>query len=285
MSLSENFVLNFSHASLNLKKKVAVIGVLNITPDSFYNGGRYRTEREILDRVEQMVEEGADIIDVGGESTRPGARKISWEEEVRRTIPYIRKITRLFNVPVSIDTYKAKVAQEAFEVGAEMVNDISGLRFDPQMAEVVSSNNAFLVIMHIKGTPRNMQENPYYEHLIPEIISYLKQGLEIAAGAGVALEKVIIDPGIGFGKTTLHNLFLLKNLKQLQVLGRPILIGVSRKSFIGNVLDVPVEERLTGSVAATSAALLGGARLVRCHDVKETRQAVDLVNAILQSEV
>jgi len=280
-----SFVLNFSHASIDLTKKVAVMGVLNLTPDSFYDGGRYQTEKEILKRVEQMIREGSDIIDIGGESTRPGARKISPEEEIKRTIPYVKKITRLFKVPVSIDTYKVKVAKEAIEAGAEMVNDISGLRFDPNMAGVVSSNKVFLVIMHIKGTPRNMQDNPHYENLMDEIISYLKEGLKIADSAGINLKKVIVDPGIGFGKTVEHNLFILKNLRELRVLKRPILIGVSRKSFIGKVLNLPLEERLPGSLAATCIGLVGGARIVRCHDVKETRQAVDLVEAISQSKV
>lgn len=282
---NSNLVLNFSHTRIDLTKKVALIGILNLTPDSFYDGGKYRTEKEILGRAEQMIREGADIIDIGGESTRPGAGKISWEEEIKRTIPYIKKITRSFKVPISIDTYKARVAKEAIDAGAEMVNDISGLRFDPYMAEIVSSNKAFLVTMHIQGTPRDMQDNPQYEALMDEIISYLKEGLEIAANAGINLEKVIVDPGIGFGKTVEHNLFILKNLKRLRVLERPISIGVSRKSFIGKVLNLPLEERVPGSLAATCVGLMGGARIVRCHDVKETRQAVDLVEAILQSRV
>jgi len=280
-----SFVLNFSHTSIDLTKKVAVMGILNLTPDSFYDGGRYITEKEVMGRVEQMIREGADIIDIGGESTRPGARKISWEEEVKRTIPYIKKITRLFKLPISIDTYKAKVAKEAIESGAEMVNDISGLRFDPDMAEVVSSNKVFLIIMHIKGTPRNMQDNPQYGNLMGEIVSYLKESLKIAESARINLGKIIVDPGIGFGKTVEHNLFILKNLKELRVLGRPILIGVSRKSFIGKVLNLPLEERLPGSLAATCIGLVGGARVVRCHDVKETRQVVDLAEAILQSKI
>lgn len=282
---NSNLVLNFSHTRIDLTKKVALIGILNLTPDSFYDGGKYRTEKEILGRAEQMIREGADIIDIGGESTRPGAGKISWEEEIKRTIPYIKKITRSFKVPISIDTYKARVAKEAIDAGAEMVNDISGLRFDPYMAEIVSSNKTFLVTMHIQGTPRDMQDNPQYEALMDEIISYLKEGLEIAANAGINLEKVIVDPGIGFGKTVEHNLFILKNLKRLRVLERPISIGVSRKSFIGKVLNLPLEERVPGSLAATCVGLMGGARIVRCHDVKETRQAVDLVEAILQSRV
>ncbi len=280
-----NFVLDFSHTSIDLTKKIALMGVLNLTLDSFYDGGKYRTEKEILGRVEQMVREGADIIDIGAESTRPGAHQISAEEEIKKAIPYIKKIIGLFKIPISIDTYKAKVAREGIEAGAEMVNDISGLRFDPDMARVVSSNKVFLVIVHIKGTPRDMQDNPQYKALMDEIISYLKQGLKIAVSAGINLEKVIVDPGIGFGKTVEHNLFILKNLKKLRVLKRPILIGVSRKSFIGKVLNLPLEERLSGSLAATCIGLVGGARIVRCHDVKQTRQTVDLVEAILQSRI
>mgnify|MGYP000592533631 CR=1 FL=1 len=261
------------------------MGVLNVTPDSFSDGGLYFEVDKAITQAKRLEKEGADIIDIGGESTRPGARKISWEEEVKRTIPYIKKITRLFKLPISIDTYKAKVAKEAIESGAEMVNDISGLRFDPDMAGVVSSNKVFLVIMHIKGTPRNMQDNPQYGNLMGEIVSYLKESLKIAESAGINLKKIIIDPGIGFGKTVEHNLFILKNLKELRVLGRPILIGVSRKSFIGKVLNLPLEERLPGSLAATCIGLVGGARVVRCHDVKETRQVVDLAEAILQSKI
>ncbi|HHF99134.1 dihydropteroate synthase [Candidatus Aerophobetes bacterium] len=283
--MSEGFFLNFSSKKIDLEKKVAVMGILNLTPDSFYDGGRYRTEKEILKRVEQMIEEGADIIDIGGESTRPGSDRVSVEEELRRTIPYLRKIRDLFDIPLSIDTYKAKVAKEAIEAGAEMVNDISGLRFDPEMAEVISSKNASVVLMHIKGTPKNMQDNPFYESLMDEIISYLRKSLEIALKAGIDFDRIVIDPGIGFGKTVEHNLFILKNLEELRILRRPILIGVSRKSFIGKVLNLPVEERLFGSLAATSVAVMNGARIVRCHDVRETRQVIDLVDAILKSKV
>ena len=283
--MSEGFFLNFSSKKIDLEKKVAVMGVLNLTPDSFYDGGRYRTEKEILKRVEQMIEEGADIIDIGGESTRPGSDRVSVEEELRRTIPYLRKIRDLFDIPLSIDTYKAKVAKEAIEAGAEMVNDISGLRFDPEMAEVISSKNASVVLMHIKGTPKNMQDNPFYESLMDEIISYLRKSLEIALKAGIDFDRIVIDPGIGFGKTVEHNLFILKNLEELRILRRPILIGVSRKSFIGKVLNLSVEERLFGSLASTSVAVMNGARIVRCHDVRETRQVIDLVDAILKSKV
>ena len=281
----KSYNLSFPSKSINLAEKVAVMGILNLTPDSFYDGGKYKGEKEILNRVEQMVEEGADIIDIGGESTRPGALPVTEKEEIKRVIPYIRKITHLFDIPVSIDTYKSKVAISALEEGAQMVNDISGLRFDPEMVKVVSSYNVPVVIMHIKGTPRNMQNNPRYESLMDEIISYLDDGIQRAVKAGIDPEKVIVDPGIGFGKTVEHNLFILKRLSELKVLGKPILIGVSRKSFIGKVLGLPVEKRLTGSLAASCIAVMKGARIVRTHDVKETREVVDLTDAILKSKV
>lgn len=281
----EDYTLSFPSASINLRQKVAIMGILNLTPDSFYDGGKYKGEKDILNRAEQMIEEGADIIDIGGESTRPGALPVSEEEEIERVIPYIRKITHLFDIPVSIDTYKSGVAKVALEEGAQMINDISGLRFDPKMATVASSYKVPVVIMHIKGTPRNMQDNPQYESIMDEIISYLRDGLRIAVEAGVDPEKVVVDPGIGFGKTVEHNLFILKRLRELKVLGRPILIGVSRKSFIGKVLNLPVEKRLTGSLAASCVAVMEGARIVRTHDVRETRWAVDLVDAILKSKV
>ena len=281
----KSYNLSFPSKSINLAEKVAVMGILNLTPDSFYDGGKYKGEKEILNRVEQMVEEGADIIDIGGESTRPGALPVTEKEEIKRVIPYIRKITHLFDIPVSIDTYKSKVAISALEEGAQMVNDISGLRFDPEMVKVVSSYNVPVVIMHIKGTPRNMQNNPRYESLMDEIISYLDDGIQRAVRAGIDPEKIIVDPGIGFGKTVEHNLFILKRLSELKVLGKPILIGVSRKSFIGKVLGLPVEKRLTGSLAASCIAVMKGARIVRTHDVKETREVVDLTDAILKSKV
>jgi len=282
----KDFVLKLPrNKDIDLREKVAIMGILNLTPDSFYDGGKYRTENDLLKRVEQMIEEGVDIIDVGGESTRPGAERIEAEEEIRRTVPYIEKITNLFDIPISIDTYKAKVAREALEAGAQMINDISGLRFDPEMSQVASYYDVPLVIMHIKGTPKDMQINPRYDSLMEEIISYLEEGIKIATMAGVKREKLIVDPGIGFGKTLEHNLFILKKLEELRILGCPILIGVSRKSFIGKVLNLPVEERMIGSLAATCLAVSKGARIVRTHDVKPTRQVVDLIEAILKSNV
>jgi len=277
------FVLSFKEKKMDLTRKVAVMGVLNLTPDSFYNGGKYTTQARALRKVEEMVKEGADLIDVGGESTRPGAKEVGIEEEIRRVIPVISKIRELFEIPVSIDTCRAKVAKVALEAGVDMVNDISGLRFDPGLKEVVARFGAAVVLMHIKGTPRDMQSNPRYESLMGEIISYLSDSIRLAQKAGIDLEKIIVDPGIGFGKTPEHNLQILNHLGELRSLGRPILIGVSRKSFIGAILKLPLEERLEGSLAAASLALMQGAKIIRTHDVKATRRAVDLTQAIIQS--
>jgi len=279
----DKFVLSFKEKKMDLARKVAVMGILNLTPDSFYNGGRYTTQSRVLKRVEEMVKEGADLIDVGGESTRPGAKEVDLEEEIRRVIPVISKMRELFEIPVSIDTYKAKVAKEALEAGVDMVNDISGLRFDPRLKEVIARSGAAVVLMHIKGTPRDMQNNPQYESLMGEIISCLSESIRLAQKAGIDLEKIIVDPGIGFGKRIEHNLQILNHLGELRSLGRPILVGASRKSFIGNVLKLPLEERLEGGLAAASFAVMQGAKIIRTHDVKPTRRAVDLTQAIIQS--
>ncbi|TET47090.1 dihydropteroate synthase [Candidatus Aerophobetes bacterium] len=275
-------LLHLKNRDIDLEEKVVVMGVLNLTPDSFYDGGRYTREAQALRRVEEMIGEGADIIDVGGESVRPGAEPVSLDEELSRVIPVIEKIRRSFPITISIDTYKAEVARQAIEKGAEMVNDISGLRFDPDLRKIVAGYEVPLILMHIKGTPKNMQDNPRYHSLMEEIISYLRKSIKLAEESGVDPARIIVDPGIGFGKTTAHNLEILRRLEELKSLGRPILVGLSRKSFIGNVLGLPQEERLEGGLAATSMAVSGGARIVRTHDVKPTRRAVDMVQAILR---
>jgi dihydropteroate synthase len=279
----ERFIVSLGDRQLDLAKKVAIMGILNLTPDSFYDGGRYTQEEKALVRVEEMVSHRADLIDIGGESTRPGATKVSTEEELRRIIPVIGKIKELFEIPISVDTYKAQIAQEAIEAGADMINDISGLRFDSELKQVMAKYKVPLVLMHIKGTPGDMQNNPYYDSLLGEIISYLRESIVIAKEAGIDEERIVIDPGIGFGKSAQHNLEIINKLSELKSLGRPILIGVSRKSFIGNVLNLPLQERLEGSLAATCLAVTQGARIVRTHDVKETRRAIDLTQAIIES--
>lgn len=257
------------------------MGILNVTPDSFSDGGRFFDSKRAVDRALQMEEEGADIIDVGGESTRPGSEPVPLEEELRRVIPVIEALAKRLSVPISIDTYKAEVAKRALEAGASVVNDISGLRFDPKMAEVVADSDAAVVIMHIKGTPKDMQTNPHYDDLFGEIIGYLREGIEIARAHGIGEDRIVVDPGIGFGKTAEHNLQIINRLERFSVLGRPLLIGPSRKSFIGMVLGgVPPSERLEGTAAAVAVAVLKGASIVRVHDVKEMVPVVRVAEAI-----
>jgi dihydropteroate synthase len=257
------------------------MGILNITPDSFSDGGMYYNKSSAIDHALQMADEGADIIDIGGESTRPGAEPISLEEELKRTIPVIEELVKRLSVPISIDTYKAEVAKRALDAGASIVNDISGLRFDPLMAQMIAHYDAAVVIMHIKGTPKDMQINPHYDDLFGEITDYLRKSIEIARSHGISEERIIIDPGIGFGKKPEHNLQIINQLNRFKVLNRPVLMGVSRKSFIGIALDnAPPQERLEGTAAAVALSVYNGADIVRVHDVKEMARVVKVVDAI-----
>ncbi|MCM8783546.1 MAG: dihydropteroate synthase [Candidatus Omnitrophica bacterium] len=270
--------------SLSLGKRTYLMGILNLTPDSFSDGGRfYRRPQEAIEFALKMAEEGADIIDVGGESTRPGAKTVSEDEELKRTIPVIKILSKRLKIPLSIDTCKAKVAKEAIEAGVSMVNDVSGLRGDKKMREVVAHYKVPVVIMHMRGNPRTMQRNPVYADLISEIIDYLEAGIDLASKAGISVDDIIVDPGIGFGKTVEHNLIILKNLHQFRVLGRPIMIGTSRKSFIGKVLNLDVDKRLYGTIASCSLAVINGANILRVHDVEEVKQAVKLIDAVIES--
>ena len=233
-----------------------------------------------------MVEEGADIIDIGGESTRPGSDPLPLEEELQRVVPVIESLSAKVTVPISIDTYKAEVARRALDAGASIVNDISGLRFDPGMAGVVSASKVPVVVMHIKGSPRNMQQSPVYEALIPEILDYLRGSIAIALEAGVSEEKIIIDPGIGFGKTFDHNLEILHNLDRFALLGRPVLIGPSRKAFIGRILDnAPPQERIYGTAAAVAISIMKEANIIRVHDVMEMVQVARVADAVKREKV
>ncbi len=257
------------------------MGILNITPDSFYDGGKYYTKEEAIVKGLKLIEEGADILDIGGESTRPGASPVELEEELKRVIPVIEGIAKRVNFPISIDTYKAKVAEEALNAGASMINDISGLRFDPKMPYIAAKHKVPIILMHIKGTPKNMQLNPQYKALIPEIMEYLRESIIIAKEAGVDENKIIIDPGIGFGKLPEHNLEIIRNLKDFTCLEKPILIGVSRKSFLGKILnDAPAEQRLEGTAAAVAVSIVNGANIVRVHDVEYITKIVKVVDAI-----
>lgn len=279
---SRKLGLNFGKRILDLSSRTYLMGVLNVTPDSFCDGGRFSDPKKAITQALLMAEQGADIIDVGGESSRPGADSVSVEEELARVLPVIQELVKEIDLPLSIDTCKSQVARAALDAGAAMINDISALRFDPEMKRVAKDYDVPVVLMHIKGTPKNMQENPLYGNVIKEISDYLAQSLEMAREAGIDEDKLVVDPGIGFGKKAEHNLEIVKNLKALAHLGKPILIGLSRKSFIGKVLDLPLEERLEGSLAALAVAIVNGANILRVHDVKESKRVARMVDSILR---
>ena len=258
-------------------KETRIMGILNVTPDSFSDAGLFVDADKAVEHAKQMAEDGADIIDVGGESTRPGSHDISEEEELKRVKPVIERLLNEIKVPVSIDTYKPKVAEKCLELGASLVNDITGLR-NKEMIEVIAKYKVPVVIMHMKGAPKNMQQNPTYEDVVKEIKLFLSERISEARKAGI--NEIIIDPGIGFGKTTEHNLQILKRLSEFKELGCPILIGPSRKSFIGNITGLAVNERLEGTLASVAIAVMNGADIVRVHDVKECKMAIKIADAI-----
>lgn len=261
--------------------RTLVMGVLNVTPDSFSDGGKYYRFEEAIDHAQQMLDNGADIIDIGGESTRPGALPLTTESELERVIPVIKALTKIHpEIVISIDTYKSVVAEEAIRAGARMVNDISGLGLDPRMKDIVHKYQVPVVIMHIKGTPRDMQENPYYADLFGELIRYFQERIESALRTGIPAGQIIIDPGIGFGKRLEDNYEILNRLEELIALGYPVLVGPSRKSFIGRILNQPPEERLFGTAAAVAVAVYKGARIIRVHDVPEMRQVIQIAERI-----
>lgn len=259
-----------------------IMGVLNVTPDSFSDGGRYLDPSAALAHVLEMVEQGADLIDIGAESSRPGADSVDEEEELRRLIPVVRAVCSRISVPVSVDTTKAGVARRALDAGAAIVNDISALRFDPAMGRVVAEAGAGVVLLHMQGTPKTMQRAPSYRNVVEEVRQFLTQRMHAALEFGIAPEQILLDPGIGFGKNREHNLTLLAELDSFVALGRPILVGVSRKAFIGQELDRPVEERLMGTAGAVAMAVLRGARVLRVHDVGPIRDVVKIVEAIIR---
>ncbi len=259
--------------------RTLVMGILNVTPDSFSDGGRFLDPGAAVERARRMVEEGADLVDVGGESTRPGAEEVSEAEERERVVPVVRRIAREVGVPVSIDTSKASVAEAALAEGASIVNDVTALG-DARMAGVVARARAGLVLMHMKGTPRTMQQAPTYGDLLGEVASFLAERARRAAEAGVDPRAVWIDPGIGFGKTPEHNLALIARVGELASVGAPVLVGPSRKSFLGKVLDLAVGDRLEGTIAACAVAAWNGADAVRVHDVKECVRALRVVDAL-----
>lgn len=266
------------------KDKIYLMGVLNMTPDSFYDGSKYDSYKNAISQADKLIKENVDVIDIGGESTRPGAEKISPEEEVKRILPVIKYIKKNHNIPLSVDTYKSEVASIVLKEGVEIINDISGLRFDKKMAEVIASHKASVILMHIKGTPKTMQKKPRYKNLIKEIIDYLAGSIKIAVDNGIQFNNIIIDPGIGFGKTVEQNYIILRELKKLKILNRPILIGLSRKSLIGKVLNNLPDERLAGTVALNTLSILNGANMIRVHDVSKHREVIQLMEYYFKSK-
>ncbi|WP_300668707.1 dihydropteroate synthase [Desulfoluna sp.] len=281
-----SFDISWKNHHLTLGHRTCIMGILNVTPDSFSDGGKFFNAQHAINRARQMVEEGADIIDIGGESSRPNAKSVSVEEEIRRVVPVVKELVKHINVPISVDTVKSEVARLALEAGAAIINDITALTGDPEMAKVVADFDVPVVLMHMKGAPSTMQANPSYEDPVGEVTAYLIESIKNAEAAGIAREKIIVDPGIGFGKTVGHNYTLMKHLKNLEGLGVPILMGTSRKSFIRKILEegghaATLEELELGTQATVSASILGGAHIVRVHDVKSTATTVRIMDAIV----
>jgi dihydropteroate synthase len=274
------FTLRWSDHILNLDHRTHIMGILNVTPDSFSDGGRFFEADKAIEHGLEMARDGADIIDVGGESTRPYSRRISAGEEIDRVIPVIKGLCKELSIPISIDTYKAEVAREALASGASVVNDISALRFDPQMGPITAQAGVPLILMHIKGTPEVMQDNPTYEDLISEILDFLKDAMERARAAGIREDLIMVDPGIGFGKTFDHNLVIIKELFRFEALHRPIVLGTSNKAFIGRVLNKEAHERDTGTMATIAAGVMNGAQIVRVHNVKKAVETVRMIDAV-----
>lgn len=257
------------------------MGILNVTPDSFSDGGKFFDTRSSVRRAIEMAREGADIIDVGGESTRPGSFAVSLQEELDRVMPVIRSLRRKLDVPLSIDTRKAAVARAALEEGVGIVNDVSGLRHDALMAKVIRRFSAAVILMHMKGSPADMQKAPAYRDVMAEVIAGLKASVALAAAAGIKDSQMIVDPGIGFGKTFTHNLMILNRLDELTVLRKPVCAGVSRKAFLGKILKAPSPaDRIFGTAAANAVALMKGASIIRVHDVKEAKATALVVDRI-----
>ncbi|MEJ2023938.1 MAG: dihydropteroate synthase [Deltaproteobacteria bacterium] len=278
-------LLEWGPYRLDLEKRTHVMGVLNVTPDSFSDGGQFFEREKAIEHGIAMAEEGADFIDIGGESTRPFSNPISVDEEAERVVPVIEALTREVSIPISIDTWKGAVAREALKAGASIINDISALRLDPDLASIAAAWGVPVILMHMQGTPQNMQKNPAYDDLIGEIKGFLQDAVKRGTEAGIREELILIDPGVGFGKTFDHNLQIIKQLSQFLSLGRPLLIGTSNKSFIGKVLQKEPDERVTGTMATVAMAAMLGAHVVRVHRVKEAVETVRMVDAVKRGTV
>ena len=270
----------FSFNNLASSNSTAIMGIINLSPDSFYSRSIPRSISGVLNVAKKMIQEGVHILDVGAETTRPGSKGISVKLELERLLPVITKLTKEFDIPISVDTYKPEVASVVLQEGVSVINDISGLGAGYKMANVIARHKAGVVLMHMKGTPETMQNKPYYKDVCAEVLNFLSSRIMLAEEAGIDFESIAIDPGIGFGKTLTHNVDLITKLDQLKVLGKQILLGVSRKSFIGDILNLEPAERLEGSIAAGIVGVINGANILRVHDVGSTMRAVRVVKAL-----
>jgi dihydropteroate synthase len=274
-------IFNCGRFQLDLSKP-RVMGIVNVTPDSFSDGGKFNTTEKAIAHALQLVEEGAEILDIGGESTRPGATPVPLDEELKRVIPVIEGL-RDAGVPLSIDTYKPQVMQAAITAGADIVNDVCALR-EPQALEIVAASQVGVCLMHMQGRPQTMQADPQYDDVVSEVTGFLKERLDAAERAGINRSRIVLDPGFGFGKRTAHNLTLLNHLNDIQALGLPLLIGLSRKSVLGQVVGSSVDERVHASIAASVVSVMKGANIVRVHDVKPTIDALKIVQAVMNEK-
>ena len=282
--MRSRFRLKLPNGTLELGQKTLIMGILNITPDSFYDGGAYLRTDQAVKRGLQLEDQGADLVDVGGESTRPDRPgSVPATEEIRRVVPVIEQLARRLTVPLSVDTYKSEVARGAIAAGASVVNDISGLRFDPRMAACAADAGAAVVLMHSRGSPQRLHGLPALKRPLQSVLLGLRHSVEKALQGGIPRNRIVLDPGLGFGKGLEDNLVVLRRLEVLKRFRLPILVGPSRKSFIGNLLNLPVEQRLLGSLASAAFAVIQGAHILRVHDVRETRQVVQLCDAIMGS--
>jgi dihydropteroate synthase len=288
MNTIKEYKLSWDGHRLELGKRTCIMGIINVTPDSFSDGGKFKTCDDTVAYAEKMVEDGADILDIGGESTRPFSENVSEEEETRRVVPVIEELAKRVSIPISIDTTKANVARRAIEAGASIINDIGAMKLDHEMPDIVAKYNVPIIVMHMKGTPETMQISPTYDDLIKEVKDFLEDCITLAEAKGISKSKIIVDPGIGFGKTVTHNLLLIKKINEFNSLDVPILIGSSRKSFIRTILKQNIGKELkpdspfveTGTQASIAAAVLQGAHIVRVHDVADTYATVKIADAI-----
>ena len=274
----------FTNNGWSCREETGIMGIINVTPDSFSDGGKYANVEAAVMRAKQMVADGADIIDIGGESSRPGAEPISANEECRRVVPVVQALAEQFQIPISVDTYKAEVAYEALSAGACVINDITALHGDPNMCQILADAQAGVILMHMQGVPATMQKAPTYQNVVVEVHAWLTEVASQAVDRGIDSSRIMIDPGIGFGKTFDHNLEILHNLIQFRGIGYPLLVGVSRKKFIGQILDLPVHQREEGTAATVAWSIINGANVVRVHDVAKMKQVVQVIDAICQTK-